>query len=350
MEQYNDNYTDVEGITKALEEVFGPFEVPKKTIDNNKTSFNAFELYNKEVVELPKLLDPFLQSVGLASLVGESDSGKSTLLRQLCIDIALKKDTFLGFKLNAKQNKVLYVSTEDNPDSLSFSIKKQIELLHPNIDTNELKNLNNLEFIFDPNQLLEYLKNRLKKNPVDLIVIDAFTDVFTKEINSNTQVRNFLNTYDKLAKENNCLIIFLHHIGKRAENKEANKNNVIGSQGFEAKMRVVLQLKKRGSSSSIRDLWILKSNFLNNSHKKNSYVLNFSSGFTFSNTLQRGSKISSSKTNDNELLKKIIPLREQKTPMSYRKIEEKFKGTKYETGKSTIAKIYNDYLDSKKGS
>jgi RecA-family ATPase len=340
--------TDNEAIVKALEEAFGPFEMPKRTIENNKTSFNAFELYNKEVVELPKLLDPFLQSVGLASLVGESDSGKSTLLRQLCIDIALKKNEFLGFKLNAKHNKVLYVSTEDNPDSLSFSIKKQIELLYPKIKPNELKNLNNLEFIFDPNQLLEFLKNRLKTNPVDLIVIDAFTDVFTKEINSNTQVRNFLNTYDKLAKDNNCLILFLHHIGKRTENMEANKNNVIGSQGFEAKMRVVLQLKKRGASSSIRDLWILKSNFLNNSHKKDSFVLNFSSGFTFTNTSQRGSKNYSSKTNNDELLKEIISLTEQN--ISFRKIEEKFKGTKYETGKSTIAKIYKEYVDSKKGS
>ena len=336
--------TDNESILKDMETILGPFEVPKKKTTLKKESFNAFELYNKKVTVLPKLVDPILQSVGLASLVGESDSGKSTILRQLCIDIALKKDSFLGFKLNAKHNKVLYVSTEDNPDSVSFSIKKQIEILYPGIDKNSLEFLNNLDFVFDPSNLLEYLKNKLEENPVDLIVIDAFTDVFTKELNSNTQVRNFLNSYDKIAKEHNCLIIFLHHINKRTENKEASKNNVIGSQGFEAKMRVVLQLKKRGSSSSIRDLWILKSNFLNNSHKKNSYVLNFSSGFTFTNTLQKGSKNHSSKTNDNELLKEIIKLREQKVPL--RKIEEKFKGTKYESSKSTIGKMYKKYLDS----
>lgn len=51
-------------------------------IEEYKSTFNALELYNLEIDTVPKLLDPFFQKVGLAALVGTSDSGKSTFLRQ----------------------------------------------------------------------------------------------------------------------------------------------------------------------------------------------------------------------------------------------------------------------------
>lgn len=353
--------TDHKGILEAFGDMFEVTEEMKREHENylahkkstksflvsdNKTTYNAFELFNLKKVELPKLVNPFFQTSGLASLVGESDSGKSTFLRQLSINIALKEDNFLGFKLNAKHHKVLYVSTEDNADSISFSIQKQIQILFPNIEKDRLTLLKNLEYEFNSENLIDNLTKRLKSNPVDLLVIDSFTDVFTKELNSNTQVRNFLNAYDKIARDNKCLIIFLHHINKRSEAKQVSKNNIIGSQGFEAKMRCVLQLKQRSSKSPIRDLWILKSNFLDNSFKSKSYVLDFSSNFGFTNTGINATNHSESKSNNKELLDKILEFKEQK--LSYRAIEEKLTGTKFQTGKSTIQKIYTEYLKSKK--
>tara|TARA_R110002033_G_C3887591_1_gene238518 strand:+ start:2163 stop:3194 length:1032 start_codon:yes stop_codon:yes gene_type:complete len=331
--------TDNEGITKALEEAFGPFELPKKTIENNKTSFNAFELYNKEVIELPKLLDPFLQSVGLASIVGESDSGKSTLLRQLCIDIALKKNDFLGFKLNSKHNKVLYVSTEDNPDSISFSIKKQIESIKDLND--ELKLLENLKFILDTDKLFLKLNQILSKEPVDLIIIDAFTDIFTKELNSNTQVRTFLNIYDNLAKKNNCLIIFLHHTGKRTQHNSPSKDSIIGSQGFEAKMRAVIEIKPNKNNAHQKDLWILKSNFLEPSIKKNSYLLNFSDDMIFTNSGVRGSMKTTAKSNNLKLKNKVLEL--HNAGNSFRKIEELLKSTEFEISKTAANNLIKEH-------
>lgn len=57
-------------------------------------SANAFDLFNKNVETIPTLLNPLLQKVGLASLVGTSDSGKSTFLRQLSLTIALELKPF----------------------------------------------------------------------------------------------------------------------------------------------------------------------------------------------------------------------------------------------------------------
>ena len=305
-----------------------------------KTTYNALELYKNRVVEIPKLLDPFLQTVGLASLVGTSDGGKSTFLRQLGISIVLELEDFLSFKLESKHNKVIYVSTEDDPISISYAIKKQIEYLKKkNLVTDESK-LANLQFIFDSNNLLNKLKALLTKDSVDLIIIDAFTDVFTKEINANTQVRNFLNDFDRLAKKHSCLILFLHHIGKRTTKFEPSKDSIIGSQGFEAKMRVVLELRPRNNEANEIDLWVLKSNFLEAQHKKNSYVLNFNKDLVFEDFEIRGNKKTSAKLNDTELIKKV--LEHHKKGMSYREIEKALKNTEYEVSKSSIGKIIID--------
>lgn len=324
--------------------------MPENTINENNaksksngltnSSYSAFELYDLKIEKLPKLLDPFFQKVGLASLVGTSDTGKSTLLRQLSLAIGLKQEKFLGFKLNTTSGKVLYVSTEDDPTSIAHSIRKQIESIekkHENLDKELLKNI---EFIFDTHKLLENLTKKLDANQYDLIIIDAFADVFTKEINANTQVRQFLDKFDKLAKQKNTLIIFLHHIGKRTTNYKPSKNSIIGSQGFEAKMRSVLELRPNLNSTKLKDLWVLKSNFMGTDLKKQSYILKFGEDLIFTNTEKRGSS-QSSKTQNPKIQEKVISLRKQGLPI--REIESALKGTEYSLGRTGINKIVKEH-------
>lgn len=314
---------------------------------------NAFDLYNKNTVEIPKLLNPFLQKVGLASLVGTSDSGKSTFLRQLSLAIVLKLDTFLGFKIEATTNKVLYVSTEDDANAVSFAIKKQVDYLiidnatdpsEDKIDL-DLKLLSNLEFMFETDFLLEKISEKLELEPVDLIVIDAFTDVFTKELNANIQVRQFLNEYDQLAKKHGCLILFLHHIGKNTLRSAPSKDSIIGSQAFEAKMRVVLELRPNRFKSNHKDLWVLKANFLDASFKTKSHEIKMNNDLIFTATGERSEKTQTSKSANPLLKDKVLELKSQ--GLSYRKIEDALKGTDLEIGKSAIAELVKKNTSSK---
>ena len=235
---------------------------------------SGFELFSFDMEEVPKLVEPFFQKVGVASLVGSSDTGKSTILRQLALCVALGKSNWMGFKLNLTNKKVIYVSTEDDKYSVSIALKRQLKSLDF-IQEKQSELLNNISFVFDTDKLLAQLTQRLKDNPVDLIVIDAFTDVFTKEINSSTEVRRFLSQYHKLALDNECLIIFLHHTGKRTQKQRASKDNVLGSQAFEAKMRCVLSLRTDFNDLSLRHLCILKGNYIPSKDKAESYVIKF---------------------------------------------------------------------------
>lgn len=333
-----------------LEMVFGEPESlskPKSKSSTNDYSYSsALELYNQNTEVIPKLLDPFFQKVGLASLVGTSDSGKSTFLRQLSLSIALDLDNFLGFPLNSTTNKVIYVSTEDDPSAISFSIRKQVDFLLKADKDIDIELLNNLQFIFETDNLLKKLTKRLRVGPVDLIIIDAFTDVFTKELNANTQVRQFLNDFDKLAKKNNCLILFLHHIGKNTMRATPSKDSIIGSQAFEAKMRVVVELRPNQYKQNQKDLWVLKANFLDSSHKTKSYVLEVNDNMIFSSNGDRSGKGQSFKSNNSQMKDKVLELHAK--GFSLRKIEDALKDTEFKISKSAIGEMIKHHLASKK--
>ena len=330
------NINELENSSTEKEEIKNIYEAGIPEQDSNKSNYNAFELFHSNIEIFPKLLDPFLQTVGLASLVGTSDCGKSTFLRQLSLSIVLDLKDFLGFNLNSKNKKVLYVSTEDDPLSVGFSLKKQISHLQNKYKLTNLEGLKNLNVLFDSSNLLIKLTEELEKSKFDLIIIDAFTDVFTGEINANTQVRKFLSAFDKLAKKHQCLILFLHHIGKGKSMNAPSKDSIIGSQGFEAKMRVVLELKPDFKNNNV-DLWVLKSNFLDSKFKNQSHTLKLNSDLIFENLGLKKVKIFEKKIENNKLTDKVIQLHKQ--GLSLRKIEEQLKNTEFKVSKSVAGQI-----------
>ncbi len=253
---------------------------PKDINDKQNKPYTALSLFDTKLDKLPMLLDPIFPKVGLASLVGTSDIGKSTILKQLAVTIALGLDEFIGYDLNPGNKKVLYVSTEDDPTSTSISLKKQLSHFSENKNYKK-ENLSNLEFLFDfdndknsENSLHKILNNRYKDG-IDLIVIDAFTDVFSGDINSSTKVREFLNVFSKISSKYNCLVLFLHHIGKRTNQYQASKNNALGSQAFEAKMRVLIELKEKYKKPNQRTFTITKGNYISANIKRYAKVLDF---------------------------------------------------------------------------
>ena len=79
-------------------------------------------------------------------------------------------------------------------------------------------------------------------------------------MNATNEIRSYLEDYSNLAKKYKCLVIFLHHTGKNTENKPPSKNNLLGIQGFEAKMRVVIELRKDRHEPKLRHLCNLNTN------------------------------------------------------------------------------------------
>lgn len=227
------------------------------------TTINAYELLNNPIKTIPYLVEPLFPKTGLVALVGSSDCGKSTFLRQLAMSIVTKQADFLGYTINALHNNILYISTEDGYEAMSAIMKKQFSNQSANINTLQL------QFCFDVEDAIEYLNNyfSVPENLLDCVIIDAFGDVFNGDSNMVSKVRPFLNQFKIISERNNCLIMFLHHTGKNADKKEPNKSNILGSQGFEAKMRFILELRKDPQIANKRYLHFLKGNYLSEEYK-----------------------------------------------------------------------------------
>lgn len=239
------------------------------------------DLLNDNIDSIPVLVEPFLHRVGLACLAGSSDTGKSSLLRQLAIDIVTGSPNFLGFPILATHNSVIFVPTEDDQNASAYLLKKQTQGFHA-------EQLKNLRFLFDTDNLLSELDARLTAQPADLVVIDCFADAYAGDLKDTQKIRTYLHPFQKLAEKHQCLFLFLHHTGKRTEGFEPNKNNLLSGQGFEAKMRLVIELRADVMRADIRHLCIVKGNYLPASYKKESFVLNFiADQFRFVNTDER---------------------------------------------------------------
>lgn len=250
-------------------------EIDFNQAERTSPFITATELFAMEYDEIPTLVEPIFPKVGIVALVGSSDTGKSTLLRQLAYLIVEGSKTFLGFSIHSTHKRSIYVSTEDEEISISTLLKKQFGKPLDKSKTNRLK------YLFESDNLLKKLDEEMTDYPVDLVVIDAFSDLYEGDLNANNKVRTFLNKYSDLAKKHRCLIIFLHHTGKRTESLVPGKDNAIGSQGFEAKMRLMIELRKDPQFPTIRHICIVKGNYLPEEYKTRSIVTNFNQYMLF---------------------------------------------------------------------
>lgn len=243
---------------------------------------SATWLMEKNIEPMEYLLDPLLPRCGLVSLVGSSDSGKSSFLRGLAIAVASGRAEHIGLPLNTRSQRVIYVSTEDDESAIANLLHRQNEELR--LTRSELAGL---RFVFNTSDLLKKLDLLLTEHTHDLVILDAFADLFQGALNENNKVRGFLQDYHELALRHGCLIMFLHHTGKRTEALMPSKHNSIGSQGFEAKMRLMMELRTDLHDPQRRHLCVVKGNYLPAEWKKKSIVLHFSENLNFTNTGER---------------------------------------------------------------
>lgn len=242
----------------------------------SKFLIGADVIKNKNYKEVEYLVDKLIPKGTLCALVGESDTGKSSLLRQLAVSMVYGDEDFLGFKMKSSCNNVLYVSTEDGEMATSVWLNKYFGQEKSKDDI-----LSKLNFIFSTDGIISNLRDAVKNDCIDLIIVDSYADLFTGSMNNSNEVRGFLNQYDNIVNEFGTTVIFLHHTKKSSAGSRPNKNNILGSQGFEAKMRSVMMLTKDNDNKSHRHLCVVKNNYMPETNKSESFVLKFNEHLDF---------------------------------------------------------------------
>jgi RecA-family ATPase len=284
--------------------------------------------------------DMILQNI-LGSIAGSSDTGKSLLCKQLAIAIVEGDKEFLGHKLNVIHGSAIYVTTEDDGRAIQSYLKKKKV-------NEELHVYRNLRIIDDPLDLEQKLKKELDRKPADLIVIDVFTDCYSGDMNNSTSVRSFLNKYQRLINAYGVTILITHHTGKRTETNEPSKSNVLGSQGFESKMRFVGELRRDLSDKSIRHLCLVKANYLADEQKELSIELMLHDNLTFYPTgVQVSLEMLGSNSprpalkNNPDVVRMVQELKSRK--LSTREIEAEMKSRGVKIGKTTVCEVLKSH-------
>lgn len=295
-------------------------ESAPKVLNPDKVVFNAVELMAMGNLEPKYLMHPIFPQKGSAVLAGKPDTGKSQFARQLCIQVALGHKKFLDFELNPVHKRAIYVATEDNQEATTFLVSKQFKGLNEEV-------VENLRFIFadtmDQEEILIKIDEELKLCRADLVVVDSFGDIFKgSDSNNNMAMRNTVKLFDKIAKEHNCLVLFVHHINKAAYRQAPGQEHIQGGSGLVQKVRLAIQLSE--GEGNKRYFTVVKGNYCPKEYKQNSLELDFSEEtFLFTNT------------------GKLIPTAELGTKPDNLKTEEK-----YNELDETASNIFSDKLVS----
>ena len=118
----------------------------------------------------------------------------------------------------------------------------------------------NYAFLFHTENILEQIDTLLQQQEADLIIVDAFADLFRGDLNSASPVRNFLEGFRNMSLKYGCAVVLVHHITKISASRGPDKNSVLGSQAITAFARQVLMLTKSGSDPKRRGLRVVKGN------------------------------------------------------------------------------------------
>ena len=277
------------------------------------------ELLENPAERQPVLVEPLFPQCGLGAVIGSSDCGKSTLLRQLAACVAGGRD-FLLWKTFPVHKRVLYVSTEDDSSAMSELLKQQNKAWQLSKEEAE-----RVEFLFSCDCIAEKVEACLVAKPVDLVIIDTFGDICKDDISQSNNIRNLLNLFADTARRHGCFILFAHHIRKTGENTAPSKLNALGSQAFEAKMRVLIELRRSKRNRDLLHLCIVKGNYLPNDYKQQSFDLQTDSDMNFTAT---GGRTELSEINS--YLPVILPVNEEQLALMQQK----------EKDKETIIKLY----------
>jgi RecA-family ATPase len=319
-----------ESLADAVEEFAEDTNKHRQQNSSESEEIRGSYLLQFKAEKMPTLIGDIMPTVGNICLAGGSDTGKSSLLRKLAIDL-VSGTNFLRWGIKAKYRNAIFVATEDDQQATNYLLGQQASHLSPDA-------LYKLRFIFETENLEEKLDQKLSREPADLVIIDCFADAFGGDLKDTQKIRLFLHKYQELAAKHQCLILWLHHTAKRTENFEPSKNNLLSGQGFEAKMRMVMELRCDQSDPTLRHLCIVKGNYLPSSYKKESFVLRFDeSHFTFTDTGERTAFEFLAKPQEDGAKAKYQQAKEMKEQgLSYEQIASKIGYS----SKGTVSKLF----------
>lgn len=183
------------------------------------------------------LVDNLLFTAGTSIWAGKQKVGKTTLIRQLSLAVA-RGDKFLD--RNVRSGLVLYLALEEDRDE----IKEHLCDMGSEGEENLLFHIGAI-----PGDPLEALKAFIEDVRPALVVVDTlikFTKI--KDLNNYSLVTEQLEPLTEVARNNDCHILFVHHMNKSSFK---GQDQVLGSVAILGSMDTIATVTQNGADRFI---------------------------------------------------------------------------------------------------
>lgn len=193
----------------------------------------------ESTIKIDWCVDGLFSEGGLSIIVGKPKSGKSTLARQLALNVA-RGEKFLG--RSTKSGKVMYVALEEQIGML----KRQFRSLGATGKDNMILHVGSAVSL-DP---LKDLQEQVEKNQPRMLIIDTLLLLLKVENdNGYNEMNKVLSRLRDIARSTGTHIVTLHHQNKGMPGMSQNRggDSIMGSSAIHGAMDSILIFNKIGT-------------------------------------------------------------------------------------------------------
>ncbi len=213
--------------------------ITEKELQLNHSSLKLIsvkDLFSKKYEKVESLWGNLLFPSSIVQLNSEPGLGKTTLLYNLLLHGALKKN-FLNISF-PKEINTIFVDVE----TPLWVMQKKVEAIY---DTERPDN-----FYFRPDLNLNSEENiivrEINDHDIDVIVLDTQSRIFQQEDeNNNAQANSILSKLRYICKETGVCIVLVHHLGKDAGGKGVYSGR--GASAIAAGVDIIINLSSLDS-------------------------------------------------------------------------------------------------------
>ncbi|AEP10384.1 bifunctional DNA primase/polymerase [Micavibrio aeruginosavorus] len=195
---------------------------------------------------------PYMARGCMTIIEGAPGQGKSYLTMYLAA-LTSSGGTLPFSSEKIKAGRVLILNPEDDP---ARGLRPRLEKCGADLSENKIRFQE--KFVPMDQTGIELLETEISSYRPDLVIIDPLLTYMTGDMHRYNDSTQFMTDIDQLAREYDCCIIGVRHLTK-ANNDDASKRG-IGSVGFAARARSVLQVGKAPDDDEEKAMGHVKTN------------------------------------------------------------------------------------------
>lgn len=205
---------------------------------------------------IPYIIWPLVVRGSMTQIQGLPKGGKSAFSLYLSICSSTGIWPFPQYLRADTPLKVLYIAWEDP----KIMMAKRLSLYAVGLELKREFHSPNIDFLFGPDIFVDrqdgeyYLREAIRDLKPDIVFIDTLSHIHACDENAASEMKVPMKNLDRIAKEENVGIVYLHHTNKGGDKDRAAQDKGRGSGAIAAAWHILVDWGKREEGSNINPI------------------------------------------------------------------------------------------------